>query len=358
MKLPRKLPKIVKHLLVFFLIIGSIMIISVLLAKFGPAERNYFDDSWEDLQPFVPNTNVTYDILFDQHSHTKYSDGKLTIRQSIEWHKALGFNAFAITDHNTLKNSEEIADLANEYKNEIIVLQGMEWTTRRLHLNFLGIEEWNLKIPLNPTTEDIIEAINEVHNQGGVVTANHLLYSERSFGDITPSRNQLVSWGVDFFEIVNGQDFDHLSYDYYLEHNVSISLITGTDIHSPDRSDGGKVNAWTAINVTEFTKEALMDQLREGKTEFIIDSFGVEILGRYKDNLVYDIFQPFYELGTGLIYLYLRFDKSFSPFVRIVVIVFIVYSFGIFAFSEVVIAVRNTVKLRKRKFIKNTREND
>jgi len=358
MKLPKKLPSFIKHLLIYFLVIGSIMIISVLIAKFGPSERNHYDDSWEEIEPFVPVTNITYDILFDQHSHTKYSDGKLTIRQSIEWHIALGFNAFAITDHNTLDNSEEIAELAEEYKDEIIVLQGMEWTTRRLHLNLIGIEEWNLKIPLTPTNEDIQATIDEAHKQGGIVTANHLLYSERSFEDITPSRKQLMTWGVDYFEVVNGQDFDYLSYEFFLENNDSISLITGTDMHSPSSSDGGKVNAWTALNVTEFSQEALMEQLRKGETEFIIDSFGVEILGTYKDNLVYDIFQPFYELGTGLIYLYLRFDKSFSPFVRIVVIVFIVYSFGIFAFIEIVMAVRNTVKLRRRKYIKNKSQTD
>ncbi len=358
MKFPQKVPTIIKHLFIYFLIVGSVMVFSVIIAKFGPAERKYYDDSWDDVEPFVPNTNITYDILFDQHSHTKYSDGKMTIRQSIEWHKALGFNAFAITDHNSLKNSEEIAELAQEYKDEIIVLQGMEWTTRRLHLNFLGIKEWNLSIPLNPTNDEIIEAINEVHSQGGVITANHLVYSESSFGNISPSRNQLLSWGVDYFEVVNGQVFDLKSYNFYLEHNDTIGLITGTDMHSPDKSDGGKVFAWTALNVTEFTEEALMEQLRVRKTLFIIDSFGVEILGKYKDNLVYDIFQPFYELGTGLIHLYLRFDKSYSPFVRIVVIVFIVYSFGIFIFLEIILAVRRILKLRKKRFIKRNRNKD
>ena len=189
MKLPQKVPTIIKHLLVYFIIVGSVMAFSVIMAKFGPAERRYYDDSWKDLEPFVPETNITYNILFDQHSHTKYSDGKLTIRQSIEWHIALGFNAFAITDHNTLKNSEEITELALEYKDEIIILQGMEWTTKRVHLNFLGICEWNLKIPIKPTNEEIIEAIEEAHSQGGVVTANHLPYSESTFGNITPSRN-------------------------------------------------------------------------------------------------------------------------------------------------------------------------
>ncbi|GAF90288.1 unnamed protein product, partial [marine sediment metagenome] len=123
------------------------MAFSVLISKFGPGEFTYYDDSWEDSVPYVPITNQTYNVLLDQHSHTEYSDGKVSVRQNIEWHIALGFKAVAITDHNTLKNSEDVKQLAEEYQNEIIVLQGMEWTTSIIHFSFIGISEWNLDIP-------------------------------------------------------------------------------------------------------------------------------------------------------------------------------------------------------------------
>ena len=84
---------------------------------------------------------MSYNVLFDHHSHTYYSDGKLLVRQNIEWHISLGFTTMAITDQNTLDNAEEIKELAEEYTDEIIVFDGMEWTTARVHLNFIGISD-------------------------------------------------------------------------------------------------------------------------------------------------------------------------------------------------------------------------
>ena len=247
--------------------------LGVLIYLFGPADATYYDYSWDESEPYVPVTNETYNVLFDQHSHTRYSDGKLSVRQNIEWHIALGFTALAITDHNTLENAEEIKELAEEYKNEIIVLQGMEWTTSRIHMNFIGITEWNLKIPFSPTDKEIQDAIHEVHRQNGTVTANHLTFTERMVGDKMPTRQQFLDWNVDFLEVVNEQYFDNVSYQFYLTHNESIGIITGTDFHSPHPDDGGRVNAWTTLNTKNFSKEAVMDELRAHNTSYILNHY-------------------------------------------------------------------------------------
>ena len=102
------------HFLVYVLVVGLIMSFSVLIFKFGPPKIEFYDYSWSHLETYIPETNTTYNVLFDQHSHTKYSDGRLTVKQNIEWHIAMGFTAVAITDHNTLSNSDEIEQLAEE----------------------------------------------------------------------------------------------------------------------------------------------------------------------------------------------------------------------------------------------------
>ncbi|TFG18022.1 MAG: PHP domain-containing protein [Promethearchaeota archaeon] len=70
----------------------------------------YSDDNWKAINPLSPpNYNKSkYNVIFDQHSHTHYSDGKLTIKQNIEWHIAMGYNALAITDHNNMRHLEKI----------------------------------------------------------------------------------------------------------------------------------------------------------------------------------------------------------------------------------------------------------
>ncbi|MCG3222716.1 MAG: CehA/McbA family metallohydrolase [Candidatus Heimdallarchaeota archaeon] len=343
----RYLTKFAIHLLIYLIIAGLIMAFSVLIFKFGPGEFTYYDDSWDDSVPYVPVTNKTYNVLLDQHSHTDYSDGRVTVRQNIEWHVALGFTAVAITDHNTLENSEEIKQLAEEYQDEIIVLQGMEWTTSRIHLNFIGISEWNLDIPYAPTDVEIQEAISEVHRQNGTVTANHLPFTKNIADEKMPSRGELLDWGVDFLEVVNELYYDAVSYEFYLKHNESIGVITGTDFHSPDPDEGGRVHSWTTLNVENFSKEAVMNELRAHNTSFIMNQYGIVNQGVHKDSRSYSLLKPFYELGEGLVYVHLRYDRAFALSERIVVSVFVIYSFGFFILTEIAIFLRKKIKLRR-----------
>lgn len=92
----------------------------------------YSDNDWKDVEPHVPPNfdKGKYNIIFDQHSHTIFSDGKLTIKQNVEWHIAMGFNAIAITDHNNMRHLEEVEQVQEEYEN-FLIISGLEWTTRK-----------------------------------------------------------------------------------------------------------------------------------------------------------------------------------------------------------------------------------
>ena len=334
------------HLAIYLLIIGLILATSVLFRVYGAPRFIYSDDSWSDSTPFVPKSNLVYNVLIDQHTHTKYSDGKLTVRQNIEWHLALGFTAVVITDHNTLRNSQELQLLANEYQNRCIIIQGMEWTTNRVHLNFIGIKEWNLKIPRNPTNEEIKQAIDEVHRQNGTVTFNHPGFTRRTSTEYVPSNEVLMNWGVDFFEVINGLDFDEDTYSFVQEHNDTVGMISGTDMHSPQKEDGGRVYAWTALNVTSFTEEGIMEQLRAHQTVIITNQFGIENHGNYEINKLYDYLSPFYQIGDTLILFHLSNDKNYDYNNRIILYVFFSYSALFFLVLETILAFRRSLKNR------------
>ncbi|MHA1198716.1 MAG: CehA/McbA family metallohydrolase [Candidatus Heimdallarchaeaceae archaeon] len=346
MEFYKNFKRIAFHLAIYLVIVGLIMATSVLLRVFGPPKFIYNDSSWDDSVPFVPQTNVVYDVLLDQHSHTKNSDGKLTTRQNIEWHIAQGFTAVVITDHNTLENAEEIQQLAQEYLNSCIIIQGMEWTTTRIHFNFIGIKEWNLDIPRNPTDDEIRQAIDEVHRQNGTVTFNHPDFTRRTTDEYVPSNQVLMNWGVDFFEVINGLDLAQDAYAFAQANNDSVGMITGTDMHSPQRDDGGRVYAWTALNVTSFTEEDIMEELREHRTEIVINQFGIENHGEYELNKAYDFFSPFYQLGDVLIYFHLSTDRNFDYADRIILYVFLSYSALIFVFVESILLFRRSLKNR------------
>jgi len=250
----------------------------------------YSDNDWKDIIPYIPPgyDKKQYNVVFDQHSHTIFSDGALTIKQNVEWHIAMGYNALAITDHNNMRHLEKIDKVREEYaKKDIIILSGIEWTTRRIHLNFLGVSNWDTNI--SRTKDDsIIEAIETAHDQGGIVVCNHIPWSLYEFNMKThPSRETLLDWGIDYIEIINDDCqpenvYDQESYDFCLQHTGKIGMITGTDMHSPDGLASGGVHGWTYMNVKEFTVEALMEELKKKNTKIIYSNTPYLDLGIHK----------------------------------------------------------------------------
>ncbi len=238
----------------------------------------YSDNDWKNVKPhIIPEYDrKAYNLIYDHHSHTHYSDGKLTIKQNVEWHIAMGFNALTITDHNNMRHLEKINKIKEEYiEKGILITSGIEWTTIRLHLNFLGVSKWDTRIPYKPKDEKIIDAINKAHDQGGIVVLNHIPWSinEAKYKN-HPTRETLFEWGIDFIEIVNDDSqpqnaFDQESYDFCGKHKGEIGTLSGTDMHRPDKLLSGGVHGWTLLNLKELTEEALIEELKKKKTKIL-----------------------------------------------------------------------------------------
>ena len=318
--------------LMLFILGASIITVSVLANQFGPSPYLYTDDSWENADIVDPPgyNSSKWNIILDQHSHTLYSDGKLTVRQNIEWHIAMGFNAFFITDHNTVAHKEDIEELKEEYKEEgIIVMLGIEWTTWDIHMNFLGIEEWDDPIPNEPTDKEIQEAIEEAHDQGAIVVVNHLPWSINVANmEDHPKLDDLFDWGVDYVEIVNEDDYDLNSIQWYNELDPAdqdtVGFITGTDMHSP-----GSVYGWTFLNATEFSEDAIMDELRAYRTNISYSSIGYEDEGEYGLNPLYVVLSPLMHFGGIFVPVW---DDGIDWFK---VSIFVGYFLSVFALLEV-----------------------
>ncbi len=330
-----KLKRYSIHFGLYFLVTFLIIATSVLIHELGPQPLVYSDDSWNEVAPYTPTTNLTFNVIFDQHSHTKYSDGILTVEQNILWHITMGFNACVITDHNTLKNSEDIAEISLKYQSDIVVIQGMEYTTSRIHMNFIGISSWELRVPIVPNDQEIQEAIEEVHQQGGVVSVNHYIRTESKDRDDFPSREQLILWGVDFIEIVNRDNYDTVSYDFCLENNDSIGMITGTDMHVP-----ANVYSWTGINAENFTKEGIMAELLSHNTTIIYDPLGVAEVGVSQTNPWNVVLRPFYDIGGSI--------SDYFTGSGVGLVVFFSYYFVIFIVIELSILCVNKIKEKKK----------
>ncbi|NHJ46389.1 MAG: PHP domain-containing protein [Asgard group archaeon] len=262
---------------------------SGLLTAKGPREFSYTNDSF-NWQFDLDVDNTSYNIVYDHHSHSRYSDGILTIEQNILWHLAHGFNAISITDHNTMVNKVKIASMAEKYQDKIVMILGMEWTTRRVHLNLLGITN-TVHVPSDyPTDLEIQEAINATHDQGGVVVADHLPWSMSRMSD-HPTRAELLAWGVDYIELACWNEYDVES-ESWCNNTGGFGKITGTDMHYPIN-----VHYWTLMNATNFTSDDVMDQLRARNTTIYYDESGSWDSSIPVESKRYTLVKPFIEFG-------------------------------------------------------------
>ncbi|MHA1686208.1 MAG: CehA/McbA family metallohydrolase [Candidatus Heimdallarchaeaceae archaeon] len=102
-------------------------------------------------------------MKFDLHIHSKYSpDSKNEPKEIIKMAKKKGLKGIAITDHDTVKFYEK------EYeKKGIIIVPGIEISTKKGHIIALGIKE---KIEKKLTVEETIEKIKE---KGGIAVIAH-----------------------------------------------------------------------------------------------------------------------------------------------------------------------------------------
>ena len=142
----------------------------------------YSDNDWKDIIPYIPPgyNKTKFNVVFDHHSHTNISDGALTIKQNVEWHIAMGFNAITVTDHNNMHHLKEIDIIREEYAERgFLILSGIEWTTNKIHLNLLGLTDWKSKISYRTTEETIIDLFTIVfHSFSHFILHRyfHLLY--------------------------------------------------------------------------------------------------------------------------------------------------------------------------------------
>ena len=117
-----------------------------------------------------PYTAGNYQVLkVETHLHTLHSDGQHSVAAMFEACHSAGYDAVALTDHNTLSGLDE-AEAAAE-RLGLVLLPGVEVTTFRGHAVVLGVSrvpEWR------DLEERGIDALaDDVHADGGLLCVSH-----------------------------------------------------------------------------------------------------------------------------------------------------------------------------------------
>ena len=137
----------------------------------------------------------------DLQLHSDLGDGLSSIGEILDSAERAGLDVIALTDHDDIRGSFALRDLAARRSSPVEVVPGVEVTTRSGHLLVLWIED---EVPMFCPLAD---ALARVHRAGGVAIVPHpLSYLTFSIGE--GALRQLAAYGeaarmVDAIEVRN-----------------------------------------------------------------------------------------------------------------------------------------------------------
>ncbi|MHA1683239.1 MAG: PHP domain-containing protein [Promethearchaeota archaeon] len=288
---------------------------SVITSVLGPPRFMYNLKSWQDerfhYKPLLEAEEKEAGVvLLDTHSHTLASDGKMTYEQSVWYHIAMGFTAMAFTDHETLGDVVEIKRLQEEYRDKMIILQGIEIGTKIGHVCVIGVETWDQSRYKSLSGEQkVMKIVEMARDQNAVVSINHYPWSTggekpRFDPSVHLSRDRALELGFQLMEACNWDDdispIDMASYIFCRDHD-GIGSCAATDIHAPEKD---KLYGWTKVNPRAFSEAALMDELRAGRTDVLFQPGGAPYPTLHDESLAYRAFRPLYMVGDMFVTLH------------------------------------------------------
>ncbi|ACF14856.1 PHP domain protein [Chloroherpeton thalassium ATCC 35110] len=190
-------------------------------------------------------------LLCDFHIHTAFSDGALSLEDTIELYAENGFDVICITDH--VLNEAELWDswpqdqhpgvLLKAYyedyiaalkvaakkaweKHELIVIPGIELTnnTQGFHLLGVGVESYmNPGLPI-----EVLAA--EIHKQGGIAVAAHPL---RGYLEGTNELMYLWNHREQFKHMIDAWEIGNRNELYHLVGSENLNYVASSDFHDP-----------------------------------------------------------------------------------------------------------------------------
>jgi processive 1,2-diacylglycerol beta-glucosyltransferase len=212
-------------------------------------------------------------LLCDLHTHSVYSDGKLTIPELVDFYGQRGFDALCVTDHIcdytrligrvtnlsglvlTLDQVPEYFDIIEKEKQRaldkyrMILMAGLEFNkdglTKRSSAHLLAVD---LKGPIDPGLS-ITRTIAEIHSQGALAIASHPHEFKTHWG-----KNTLYFWEhidqyaplLDAWEVANRDDiFNPIGLK-------RLPFVANSDFHKPKH-----IFSWKTVLFCEKEPEAI-----------------------------------------------------------------------------------------------------
>jgi hypothetical protein len=209
-------------------------------------------------------------IAFDQHAHSIGSDdGWMRPNELVMWHRLMGYDAFAITDHNQIYKCEDIKKAAfSLFPHSMVVLCAVEWTTERFHTNIIFPpdttipQEFRCLSHANVSNSEAAIIFSIAHSLGATITYNHpsltASYTTDDMGIQTA-----IDMGVDFIEVLTWRGLDAMAWK--TSKNLGAHIIGGSDVHYDLLSR----SSYTILGIeegVEFSEITVFNELKARRT--------------------------------------------------------------------------------------------
>jgi hypothetical protein len=191
-------------------------------------------------------------MKFDLHVHSNYSKDSNSSHDDIfEVILKRGLDGFAICDHDTVEGGLACEKRALERGLDITVIPGVEVTSSKGHILVLGIRK-NIESLLSPE-----ETIERARRLGGTVIIPH------PFKQSSHGIGSFEGLDIDAVEVFNSRcilNTANLKAETESK-RLGIPGVGGSDSHVPEMVG----QAYTEIDASENTMEAVLRAIREGK---------------------------------------------------------------------------------------------
>jgi len=187
----------------------------------------------------------------DLHIHTSCSkDGESSVAQVLAAAAAAGMDVIAITDHDTMDGYQ----IAREISSEILVIPGVEVSTREGHVIALGVK--TAPKPGMP----VLDTIQEVKNAGGVTILPHPFHRYRHGAALKCIE---AFYAADAIEVYNSR--------YVIPHANQRAMRLARTLHKPavagsDAHNARFIGYGRTLIDAEKEIDAVLTAIKEGKT--------------------------------------------------------------------------------------------
>ena len=171
-------------------------------------------------------------MKFDLHIHTRFSTTKrwgsaslIEPQQLLDKAVQIGLDGLAVTDHDQIEGSLQVAELASHWG--LLAIPGVEVSSADGHILALGVSR------MIPKRLPAAETIHRIHDQGGIAVAAHPLNLVVSL-----RRNHIICLPVDALETHNARSPRNRK-ALRLCTRLALGRTGGSDAHSINEIGGG-----------------------------------------------------------------------------------------------------------------------